>query len=438
MENNSNKSGKPRETVILILKEKQFVVEKQKLMDKCQYFAALLSANFLEYEQTKHVINYDISPILLQDFIDWIHNDKITFTSATSYDFKELDCLLSLLELSVLFTADKLKEDITDRLTERHFMSPKYAIQIWLLAQELNINVLRDLSLALCLDRFDQLPFNSICELSKEHFMKLIGNINVSATKSYLFNITHEWMNHHHDFTVPFNIIENKKAKMLLPCIISCEHNNGEQYIHCWDGNDFFELTSFDYPPDIIERCSKTGKSLEGMQITGKGYDLYLCGGEYGIDSGIFNKNIWRYSLISKKWILETEMPVERKHMITVCLKNKLLLVGGVGRNKRKLKTFDIYDIYTGEWLSSSAEIPFTVEFTNVSEHIILSDTLIVYQFLPHIYYYFPDKNVWKYRPDPHPFYSSFVPSVDVPILTLQIMLYIGKYYNFSTKLKKI
>ncbi|XP_024869624.1 uncharacterized protein LOC112453239, partial [Temnothorax curvispinosus] len=162
MENNSNKSGKPRETVTLILKEKQFVVEKQKLMDKCQYFAALLSANFLEYEQTKHVINYDISPILLQDFIDWIHNDKITFTSATSYDFKELDRLLILLELSVLFTADKLKEDITDKLTERHFMSPKYAIQIWLLAQELNINVLRDLSLALCLDRFDQLPFNSI------------------------------------------------------------------------------------------------------------------------------------------------------------------------------------------------------------------------------------------------------------------------------------
>ncbi|XP_024867177.1 uncharacterized protein LOC112451649, partial [Temnothorax curvispinosus] len=244
------------------------------------------------------------------------------------------------------------------------------------------------------LDRFDQLPFNSICELSKERFMKLIGNINVSATKSYLFNITHEWMNHHHDFTVPFNIIENKKAKMLLPCIISCEHNNGEQYIHCWDGNDFFELTSFDYPPDIIERCSKTGKSLEGMQITGKGYDLYLCGGEYGIDSGIFNKNIWRYSLISKKWILETEMPVERKHMITVCLKNKLLLVGGVGRNKQKLKTFDIYDIYTGNFNSA-------------------------------INYYFPDKNVWKYRPDPHPFYSSFVPSVDVPILTLQIMLYI-------------
>ncbi|XP_071582534.1 uncharacterized protein [Temnothorax nylanderi] len=418
MENNSNKSGKPRETVTLILKKKQFVVEKQKLMDKCQYFAALLSANFLEYEQTNHVINYDISPISLQDFIDWIHNDKIAFTSATRYDFEELDRLLSLLKLGILFAADKLIEDITDRL-ERHFMSPKYAIKIWLLAQELNINVLRDLSLALCLDRFDQLPFNSICELSKEHFLKLIGNINVSATKSHLLDIAQKWMDYHQDFTVPLNIIENKEAK-ILHGIISCEHNNREQYIHCWDGNDFFELTSFEYPPDIIERCSRTGSSLEGMQITARRYDLYLCGGEYGIGSGIFNKNVWRYSLISKKWILETVMPVERRHMLAVCLKNKLLLVGGVGRNEQKLQTINIYDTYAGVWLSSSAKVPLHVEFPDVPEHIIFNDTLIIYPFMDYIYIYFPDKDVWKSERC----FSSihFEPRIDVPILMLQIM----------------
>ncbi|XP_071569222.1 uncharacterized protein [Temnothorax nylanderi] len=356
MENNSYESGKPRETVTLILKEKRFVVKKQKLMDKCQYFAALLSANFLEYEQTRHVINYDISPILLQDFIDWIDNDKITFTSATSYDFEKLDRLLSLLELGILFAADKLIEDITDRL-ERHFMSPKYAIEIWLLAQELNINVLRDLSLAVCLDRFDELPLDSIYELSKEHFMKLIGNINLRATESHLLDITQKWMDYHQSFTAPFDIIvlkkkaildilKNKEAK-ILQGIISCKHDNREQFIHCWDGNDFFELTSFEYPPDIIEHSSSTGKPLVGMQITARRYDLYLCGGEYGIGSGIFNKNIWRYSLISKKWILETVMPVERRHMITVFLKDKLYLVGGVGHIEEVLMTVDIYDIYT-------------------------------------------------------------------------------------------
>lgn len=36
------------------------------------------------------------------------------------------------------------------------------------------------------------------------------------------------------------------------------------------------------------------------------GYNLYLSGGEFGIGSGRFNKKVWRYSLISKNWFLET------------------------------------------------------------------------------------------------------------------------------------
>lgn len=77
-------------------------------------------------------------------------------------------------------------------------MSPKYAINIWLQAQELNINVLRDISLAVCLDRFDELPVDSIYELSRENFLKLIGNVNVRSTKDYLFHIRNEWTTHHH------------------------------------------------------------------------------------------------------------------------------------------------------------------------------------------------------------------------------------------------
>ncbi|XP_071641849.1 uncharacterized protein [Temnothorax longispinosus] len=419
MESNSEEgnSGKPRETVTLVLKEERFEVEKQKLIDKSQYFAALLSANFIEYGQTEHIVNYDISSILLQDFIGWTH-DKIAFTSATSYDFEELDRLLSLLELGVLFAADKLIEDITDKL-ERHFMLPIYAIKIWLLAQKLNVNVLRDLSLAVCLDRFDELPLDSIYELSKEHFMKLIGNINLRATESHLLDITREWMNHHDDFTIPLDILKKNKQK-ILQGIISCEDNNGEQYIHCWDGNDFFELTSFEYPPDIVKHAS-TSSSLEGMQITARRYQLYLCGGEYGIGSGIFNKNVWRYSMISKKWILETVMPVERRDMITVFLKDKLHLVGGLGRDQQLLKTIDIYDTYTGVWTSSRAKIPYT--FFSVPEHFIFNAKLIiVYQYYSFIY--FPDEDTWVNQ---DPLYSIRLYSApsDAPILTKTMSCYI-------------
>ncbi|KAL0102138.1 hypothetical protein PUN28_018575 [Cardiocondyla obscurior] len=366
MGDDNRENERAHETVTLILKDERFEVEKKKLIVKSQYFAALLSPNYLERNRTEYVINYDISSTLLQDFIDWIHNDKIIFLfEMTSDESKLLDRLLTLLELSVLFAADNLIENITDKL-EREFMSPKYVIHIWLIAQELNISILRDLSLACCLDRFIELPLESVCKLSQENFMKLVGNINLRYIKHnalhlvkqinfQLSKILIEWKRYNNDCTSEICIdsffsSKNKEGK-ICHSIVSYKDKNSDQFIHCWDGNNFFQLTSFQYPTDITEQCLNTGKALEGVQVIGRRYDLYLCGGEYGIGSGRFNKNIWRYSLISKKWFLETVMPKERRHMITVFLNNnKLVLVYGVGKYRQKLQTIDIYDIYTGNF----------------------------------------------------------------------------------------
>jgi len=66
MRNESEENEKLLETVTLIFKEERFKVEKQKLINKSQYFAVLLSENYVEHRQTEHMINYDITPILLQ------------------------------------------------------------------------------------------------------------------------------------------------------------------------------------------------------------------------------------------------------------------------------------------------------------------------------------------------------------------------------------
>jgi len=67
MENKSQEIDKSRDTVILILKENRFEVEKQKLISKSQYFAALLSENYLDYRQTEYIIKYEnILPISFQ------------------------------------------------------------------------------------------------------------------------------------------------------------------------------------------------------------------------------------------------------------------------------------------------------------------------------------------------------------------------------------
>jgi len=66
MRNESEENEKLPETVTMIFKEERFKVEKQKLVSKSQYFAVLLSENYIEHRQTEHIINYDIPPISLQ------------------------------------------------------------------------------------------------------------------------------------------------------------------------------------------------------------------------------------------------------------------------------------------------------------------------------------------------------------------------------------
>jgi len=60
MENQNDRSVEHREIVTLVLKTKLFEVDKQKLINKSRYFAALLSANYMEFRQSEHIINYEI------------------------------------------------------------------------------------------------------------------------------------------------------------------------------------------------------------------------------------------------------------------------------------------------------------------------------------------------------------------------------------------
>jgi len=81
----------------------------------------------------------------------------------------------------------------------------------------LSLNILRDVSLAFCLDHFDDLSLNSIYELSKENFLKLIENINITSTKAYLLKVSNKWMDHHNVSTsILFTKVKTLKIKMVL------------------------------------------------------------------------------------------------------------------------------------------------------------------------------------------------------------------------------
>lgn len=87
---------------------------------------------------------------------------------------------------------------------------------------------------------------------------------------------------------------------------------------------------------------------------------------------------------------------------------------------------------YIGTW-TSGAEMH--LEFTSIPEHFVFNDKLIIYQYVPTIYVYFPDEDVWETKFSKYP-KLEFNPA-DTPILMLTTMpCYIGKYCNLFIKVR--
>lgn len=86
---------------------------------------------------------------------------------------------------------EKLTNDLTSIII-LHWLYAEKIIEIWTLAQDLGLNKLSDVALGACLDRFEELPFTAVAELSLENLMKLIGNVNVRSSDNWLRFIAKE------------------------------------------------------------------------------------------------------------------------------------------------------------------------------------------------------------------------------------------------------
>ncbi|XP_043252862.1 uncharacterized protein LOC122397643 [Colletes gigas] len=380
------------ETLTLILDDCRIKVNKEKLASKSCYFASLFSHNFNDSHNKEHVINYDIPLATLENFVEWIHDDmdrveiqchslKASMTKFVNKNFTEL---LSLLQLSVLFVVDELTNDAIDIIVI-NWLLPEKLIDIWLLAQELNVKVLQDICLATCLDRFEELPLPSLVELSKKNITLLLQYVNVRASIEYLQFVRNEWIQHHMRSDIP-DIKCERQLKFIQGIVVykMYECTKKDPYLYIWNHNVFSKCTELKH-----KQCSEN--SIMGMQVASRGFNIYTVGGEMGLGTGKFNDIIWRYSLISKKWYYQAKLPIPRRHMVVAFLKNKLTIVGGVGKHRLKLFSVDILDIHTGEW-KKGAKVP--ESFTEIQPYCVKDGKLFL--LLSTIYIYYLEGNYWQ------------------------------------------
>lgn len=385
------------ECITLIFQQNRYKVDKKKLVSKSRYFECLLSHNFSDSQNKEHVINYDITLSTLQNFIEWIHDSEHILvensypikSSMIKYEKDNFADLLNLLQLSVLFTADDLISDINDIIV-LYWLHPEQIIDVWLLTQELGINVLRDICFSVCLDRFTELPISSLIKLPIDKLKQLLENNNVRATKEKLDYVLLQWTNHNRDEsmtdTYKINTSKIEKSKFLPYMVGYKTEVSGERkgYLYLWDEVQLSEVTE-------LKDLNNFGKEISGMQVTARGFSIYVIGGEYGLGTGRFNMIIWRYCLISKKWYYFARLPSPRRHMVAAFLSNHLFLVGGVGRHRLKLSSVDTLNIHTGKW-KRIADVPEC--FTEVPPYCVIRKKLFMLK--SSLYIYCPELDSWN------------------------------------------
>lgn len=113
--------------------------------------------------------------------------------------------LLELLEVSVVFMADKLTEHVVEMIVCLPF-EPDELLDIWLMAEELSVKVLQNYALATCLDRFEELDAAKLIKLPAENLVKLLLNVNLRSSLEHLLNVLEMWKMENQ---IPSNLLES-------------------------------------------------------------------------------------------------------------------------------------------------------------------------------------------------------------------------------------
>ncbi|XP_043282708.1 uncharacterized protein [Venturia canescens] len=402
--------------VTLVLGEDRFQANKRKLVDYSLYFASLFSENFNDHLQNEFKINYDITSRTLKHFLNWINHEedharvvysqKYLFFARVSLEYflgDHYSELMDLLELSVVFMAERLTEQIIEMIICMRY-SPDDMLEVWLLAENLGLKVLRDVALATCLDRFDELSSLLLVKLPAENFLKLLLNVNVRSSTENLQQALEKWKMHNDipkdlpDAFLRFvngdpdfvRLVLQQKKKSYVQCITG-RKEDGSFGIWSWNGQNFCEMAEMT-KAQIHTMLEDNGREMVGFQVIGRGFNIYFVGGEQGLGSGRYNITVWRYCPFSKKWYILTELRRKRRHMAVAFIENKLYLFGGVGHHRCKVLTVDIFDVHTEKW-SDGQRIPH--EFTRLPTSCVLKKHKFIY-FYSHYYIYDPSRNHWS------------------------------------------
>jgi len=75
---------------------------------------------------------------------------------------------------------------------------------------------------------------------------------------------------------------------------------------------------------------------------------MYISGGQNDIGRGQFEKDVWKFDAFKRTWSVVTQMEIPRRNHGTCSSETELFVLGGFGKYRVLLDSFQKYDTVTG------------------------------------------------------------------------------------------
>ncbi|XP_021360262.1 kelch-like protein 25 [Mizuhopecten yessoensis] len=164
-----------------------------------------------------------------------------------------------------------------------------------------------------------------------------------------------------------------------------------------------------------------------GYSVCVHGKDIYVSGGLTSLGPGRnrWLLDVWKLDTFTCVWESVTQLQSPRRHHTMICVGDSLILLGGFGKFRMKLKTCEEFNIKTGEW----KELPPMPEESFLIAACATSSNRI-YAFKSQAFYYDLGSTHWTKVPSSVYSFTKLVPSSAVYIPSRECVYIVSRYHK--------
>ncbi|XP_040069214.1 kelch-like protein 17 [Ixodes scapularis] len=95
---------------------------------------------------------------------------------------------------------------------------------------------------------------------------------------------------------------------------------------------------------------ARSRKPLQGYVVCNVGCAVYFLCGEFGVGSGNWHRDVWKWDSAASEWVNIGTNPAPRRHCKVAVVGSRIYLFGGYGRYRVPMTSIDFFDTSTGRW----------------------------------------------------------------------------------------